>query len=78
MTNIEVVRAWDRGRPGASRHLLTDGKNLYSYDLKIGFTRKGQKVVKNYTASGIFVSMTTSQHVSLAKRYADREVQPRS
>ena len=43
---------------------------LYSYDLKIGHrTAGGACIVANYTApGGDFKSMTTSQHVNLAKK----------
>ena len=72
MRNEEVVQAWSTGRVAAAGNLLTDGQKLYSYKLCIGTTVDGSKVVNDYTAKGElgFVSMTTSQHVGLAKRYA--------
>ena len=72
MRNEEVVQAWSTGRVAAGGNLLTDGQKLYSYRLCIGTTVDGSKVVHDYTAKGDlgFVSMTTSQHVGLAKRYA--------
>ena len=73
MRNEEVVDAWVNGRVAAGGNLLTDGQKLYSYRLCIGTTATdGSKVVHDYTARGDlgFVSMTTSQHVGLAKRYA--------
>ncbi len=70
MKNQDVVRAWRAGRSAASKNLSTDGKSLFSYRLEIGRTEeKGWKVVLNYRSPN-FVSMTTSQHVSLASRYA--------
>jgi hypothetical protein len=33
---------------------------------------KGQKVLYEYTAKGIFISMTTSFHVNRARSHADR------
>ena len=78
MRNEEVVQAWSTGRVAAGGNLLTDGQKLYSYRLCIGHTEaceltgRPQKIVRDYTAKGDrgFVSMTTSQHVGLAKRYA--------
>ena len=78
MRNEEVVQAWSTGRVAAGGNLLTDGRKLYSYRLCIGHTEaceltgRPQKIVRDYTAKGDmgFVSMTTSHHVSLAKRYA--------
>ena len=73
MTNEDVVRAWAWGRPLSSKHLITDGNNLFSYNLKIGYTVGNTKIVYDYTAEhDNFVSMTTSHHVGLAKRYSDR------
>tara|TARA_R100000808_G_C2089563_1_gene110473 strand:- start:463 stop:753 length:291 start_codon:yes stop_codon:yes gene_type:complete len=72
MKNIDVVRAWSRGRVASTKNLTSDGKNLYSYQLRIGYTRVGTeiRVVLDYTApAGHFRSQTTSQHVNLAKRY---------
>ena len=72
MKNADVVRAWVDGRVASGGNLMTDGRKLYSYALCIGTTVDGSKVVYDYTAKGElgFVSMTTSQHVGLAKRYA--------
>ena len=72
MTNEQVINAWLKGKVGAAGNLSTDGRKLYSYALCIGTTVDGSKVVYDYTAKGElgFVSMTTSQHVGLAKRYA--------
>ena len=73
MRNEEVVDAWVNGRVAAGGNLLTDGQKLYSYSLCIGHTSpsSGRKVVRDYTARGEygFRSMTTSQHVGLAKRH---------
>jgi len=76
VTNEEVVRAWIKGRPLASRHLLTDGSSLYSYELKIGTTEYSipsigvVKMVYDFMGKHK-ITPTTSRHVSLAKRYAD-------
>ena len=70
-TNYRVVRLWEKGRKGSNHKgtFRTDGKNLYSYNLKIGTTSKsGQKVLFDY--SGPWgVSQTTSNHVGIARSY---------
>ena len=82
MTNKQVVQAWSHRQSahGANLHADATGK-LYSYELQIGEWRDGCPVVFNYTAHDDrnpfghrvpplgFVSMTTSHHVSLARRY---------
>lgn len=72
MRNAKVVDAWVNGRVARGGNLRTDGQKLYSYLLCIGTTENGRKVVRDYTARGAygFRSMTTSQHVGLARRYA--------
>jgi len=86
-TKKQVVQAWIAGdsasTPNGSLH--TDGSNLFSYRLKIGYTKEetvGEhtifarfitKIVLDYTTpAGSFQSSTTSTHVGLAKQYADR------
>ena len=78
MRNSEVTYAWSRGRIASTRHLLSDGQDLFSYQKKIGFTTsKGEKVVIDFMASSnSFVSQTTSCHVSLAKRSCDIVMHP--
>ena len=71
LDNNEVINAWLRGQRGSSHtgNLSTDGQKLFSYALCIGDTMAGEKIALDYTASvGQFQSMTTSQHVGLAKR----------
>lgn len=71
LDNNEVITAWLRGQQGSSHtgNLSTDGQKLFSYRLVIGDTMAGEKIALDYTASvGQFQSMTTSQHVGLAKR----------
>ena len=68
MTNKQAVQSFIRGRHGRALHVYTDGQDLFSYGLKIGTTREGQKIVFNYTRSGVFESQTTSKHVRLAER----------
>jgi len=71
-SNSDVIYAWNSGRPAAAGNLSTTGDDLFSYRLKIGFTSaNGEKIVIDYTSgSGHFRSMTTSQHVGLARRIA--------
>ena len=71
LDNTAVINAWLRGQRGSSHtvNLSTDGQKLFSYALVIGDTLGGEKIALDYTASvGQFRSMTTSQHVGLAKR----------
>ena len=72
MCNAEVVENWAYGHEGFTRSLRTDGKNLFSYNLRIGITGPGrEKIVFDFTApGGKFVSSTTSTHVGLARPHA--------
>jgi hypothetical protein len=56
----------------------TDGYDLFSYDLKIGYTDEtGHKVLIDYTSgTGHYVSMTTSCHVGSGRSVADKVVNP--
>lgn len=78
--NLNVVRAWKEGADARNHKntLLTIGGELFSYQLKIGSrTDAGVCVLADFMAgSGGFHSMTTSQHVSLAKRMADVVMHP--
>tara|TARA_R100000008_G_C3564625_1_gene158379 strand:+ start:482 stop:784 length:303 start_codon:yes stop_codon:yes gene_type:complete len=83
-TNIEVVKAWSNSSTWGqgvlkshTENLTTDGQNLFSYGLRIGVTLGGQKIAIDYTApANSFRSMTTSNHVGKAKRYADVSMHP--
>ena len=73
--NTNVVKNWSLGIASHSnnKQLWTDGKYLFSYNLCIGKTIDGQKVVFDYTApAGHMISSTTSCHVGLGRRYADQ------
>ena len=76
MKNSDVVRAWAYGNIASTKNLTTNGRDLYSYQLLIGFTSDdGERVVLDYTApGGHFFSVTTSQHVNLAKREGSRTI----
>ena len=73
MRNGQVVAAWLRGVIAGTANLTTDGKDIYSYQLKIGETRNGEKVAFDYTSGGLreYYSQTTSKHVGMIKRCAD-------
>ena len=75
-TNDKVIKAWQNGVSARNhRYSLScvsypDGRaELFSYDLKIGErTPAGVFVIADFTAPAKgFHSMTTSQHVNLAK-----------
>ncbi len=75
--NDSVVRAFAAGRPARSGRLRTDGRSLWSYDLKIAERTLAGVVVGNFTSpGGGFHSQTTSKHVGLAKRVADTIMLP--
>jgi len=76
--NEDVARAWSYGMGSTGKNMHTDGDTIWSYDLVIGVTEGGRKIAYDYTAPDNFQSMTTSQHVGLAKRYADSVVSPPS
>lgn len=80
-TNESVVVYWLNG---ISHHSIkkdqlydkylffSDGYNLYSCDILIGFTKNKKKYIYNYTASNNkFISYTCSRHINIAKRYCD-------
>lgn len=76
MRNQEVISKWVNGQAGSSANLRSDGDSLFSYSLKIG--SQSGRVVYNYMSQGggEFISTTTSQHVSLAKRSGFRVENP--
>ena len=79
-TNSNIPRRWTRNQPARSHNgqYSTDGQNLYSYNKRIGLTlHNGDKVLLDYTApSGWMISVTTSNHVGKARRYADAIMNP--
>ena len=93
MTNQQVVENWTQGKQGKSLHMSTDGKSLFSYEMKIGETWKidaskqernirdvmkhqlHQKVGLN-VQTPYFYSRTTSKHVGIVRRYADKMIDP--
>jgi predicted ATP-dependent Lon-type protease len=72
-----VAEGWAYGNHERAGNYFTDGDNLYSYALLIGYTDEdGNKVLKDYSASGEFRSATTSKHVKAAWPFADRIEDP--
>ena len=72
-----VLYCWQFDAPHRIRHLnlWTNGQELFSYALKIGFTEGNTKVLLNYTAPGdAFSSHTTSTHVNKSREYADKTI----
>lgn len=71
----DIPTLWVNNKSGATpkNSFSTDGSNLYSYKLKIGYTNEqGEKVILKYTTQyDSFVSTSTSRHVNLASYYAD-------
>ena len=78
--NNSVIHSWIRGYSADNGRstLHTDGRNLYSYKLRIGYTgENGRKIVFLYNAKNDnFKSSTTSKHVSIASRQADESISP--
>ena len=71
MRNQDVIRSFAWGKRAAAGNLQTDGRSLWSYDLKIAQRTPVGVVVGDFTApGGGFHSMTTSKHVGMAKREA--------
>ncbi len=80
-TNKNVAYNWACGKLSQSHNgqLSTDGQHLYSYRQLIGITlANGDKVALNYMSrgGGLYISNTTSQHVSLASRNANQTMNP--
>ena len=80
-TNENVAIKWFRNQ-SATNHggtMGTDGNDLYSYNLLIGFTtEQGTKILLDYTAAaGHFRSMTTStKHISPTRAIAHQVMNP--
>ncbi len=68
LSNKKVVDAWLDGEPAHNKNMSTDGTFLYSYQLVIGDRSDNLNRVYDYTATGNFISKTTSRHVNLALR----------
>lgn len=72
MNNDCIAYRWANGEKAGTGPLHTDGNNLYSYELLIGYTEGDKKHMIEYTSpGGKFYSVTTSTHVGLGIFYAD-------
>ena len=73
MRNKDVVRCWSYSLPSGSDNLCTNGQDLFSYGIKIGYTSDNKKIVYDYTVrNGLIVSGVTLRHVRLALKCADK------
>ena len=74
-TNDKIAGYWAGNTPARNSNgsFTTDGKDLYSYRLRIGTTNEqGEKILFDYTAGGMgYYSQTTSCHVGKARLAAD-------
>lgn len=76
MKNAEVAQKWSKGLSCKTKNYSTDGRDLYSYALRIGTTlATGEKIVYDFTGAHRY-SNTTTRHVSYARRVADMVVDP--
>ena len=77
MKNEDVANAWANNRTASTKNMKTDGSNLYSYNLLIGISKGGEKILFNYTSKGgYFESQTTSMHICHGRRVASVVVCP--
>jgi hypothetical protein len=73
--NSNIPSHWARSQPAHSnnRQFRTDGDFLYSYNLVVGVTVGGKKILLDYTAAaGHFRSQTTSQHIGVSRTSANQ------
>jgi hypothetical protein len=68
LDNNLVVVCWSSNVPAIGKNISTDGKNLYSFKLKIGYTAWGIKFVFPYIGKDR-ISQTTTKHICLASKY---------
>lgn len=71
MKNREVAKLWSQGIAAASGNMSTDGWDIWSYAMLIGETVDGERVVYRRARSA-----TTTKHINLAARWADKVVIP--
>lgn len=68
MNQIEIINRWVRGEKGKASALSTRDGKLYSYNLLIGTTKKGRRILYDYAGK---VSGTTTQHMNLVRELAN-------
>jgi len=80
LRNELVLDKWKDGESAVSHTgaLSTDGTNLFSYKLRIGYrARSGSTILGDYTSpGGGFHSVTTSCHVGKARGIACHVMHP--
>ena len=80
LRNELVLGKWKDGESASSHNgaLHTNGRDLFSYNLRIGYrSRSGACVLGDFTSpGGNFQSMTTSCHVGKARSFADHIMHP--
>ena len=80
LRNELVLGKWKDGESASSHNgaLHTNGRDLFSYNLRIGYrSRSGACVLGDFTSpGGNFQSMTTSCHVGKARSFADHVMHP--
>ena len=80
LRNDLVLAEWKKGQTASSHTgaLCTNGRDLFSYNLRIGYrSRSGTCVLGDFTSpGGKFQSMTTSCHVGKARHVADHIMHP--
>lgn len=75
MKNSDVIKAWYYGKKGISKSLLSDGKDLWSFALRIGITGEtGDKICLDHRITG--TSKTTANHIALCSKVANMTVNP--
>jgi hypothetical protein len=73
--NSDVVNAWKNNQPANGVSLSTDGTNLYSDRLIIGFTGGSSRTTKRVVDYQT-VSKATTRHVNVAKSLGIKSVKP--
>ena len=78
--NDLVLEEWKKGESASSHtgSLCTDGRDLFSYNLRIGYrSPNGTCILADFTSpGGKFRSQTTSCHVGKARAIADHIMHP--
>lgn len=87
LSKWDIADRWKEGRAGNSDkvrwgegigtiRIKTDGSNLYSYRLQIGWTEDSRKIGANFTGARHHRSKTTESHVDAAAAVADEMREP--
>ena len=80
LRNEQVIQKWASGEPAVSHTgaLSTDGVDLMSYNLMIGYrSSAGSCILGDFTSpGGQFASVTTSCHVGKARQVVGHTMHP--